>query len=211
MGLFDFLKPKNDVAAQLAEWEKRPEVQKAKLAVKKEYIQKQVANLRAVGRQADAGEAARAFLSELFDQWTGEPENPAHLTSFTNNALIFNELEFGKEMLKVVIEKTQKHAFSLDLTTVYLDLGRIYHQLRANGDKELWCYHMATEAPPPAGCKFPASNAQKAKAHLFALSSAQVAGNQEHIKWHEYKFKEMAPGIDADNPEEIIKFLQETT
>jgi hypothetical protein len=35
-------------------------------------------------------------------------------------------------------------------------------------------------------------------------------GNKEHEQWHIYKAKELAPEVNWDDPEALIKFIQST-
>ena len=205
MGLFDFLKPRSD---RLRELEKKPVVRKVMLEMKLEFLQKQIANLRAVGREADADKAITTFLLEVLQEWKREPHNPIHLSTLANSAIMLGALEAGKGWLKIVIEENEKTPF-LDLTTVYMDLGRIYHRLRNNPEKELWCYHMATEAIPPNNCKFPATKRHKAKAHNFAYMCANRIGNQEHVEFHDRKRRELAPEVNWDDAEHVLKLVQE--
>lgn len=66
MRLFDFFKPRRDPLRYL---EKQPNIRKAMLAQELEFAQKQIANLRAVGRDAEAGKLvadSREKIGEFF-------------------------------------------------------------------------------------------------------------------------------------------------
>ena len=202
MGLFDFLKPRKD---PVGDFPNTPLMRKAMLAMKLEFVQKQIANLNAVGRGADAKKVVSDFLKEVFKEWENEPQNPAHLTLLANAAMSLGALEAGKESLKIVIQTNEQKPF-MDLTVVYMDLGRIYH--RSNSEKELWCYHKATEATPPANCKFPATQKDKAKAHNFAYMCAFRRRNEEHTKYHDYKRRELAPDLDWDDTMQVVKWME---
>lgn len=69
MGLFDFLKPKKDPMAELL---KRPDVRNTMVGIELEYLQKQVANLRSVGRKDDAKKLVSDFLAKYSQEGKGE-------------------------------------------------------------------------------------------------------------------------------------------
>lgn len=214
MGMFDFLKPKTDPLAKvLAD----PKVNRVLLHMKLEQVSKRVESLMAVGREEDALKVLMDYLGEIIKEWSKKQSDPEWLMYHTNVALSFafeseNQgfrfaiLHAAKETLKIIIEENQKTPFT-DLTPVYFDLGRIYHQLRVDPNKELWAYHMATEAQAPLGNPFPATKYQKAKAHHFASMCAYRAQNQEHIDWHTYKAKELAPELDWNDKEAVVKWI----
>lgn len=204
MGLFDFLKPRKD---PLRELEKNPLVKRAMLAMKLEFVQKQIDNLRAVGRDADANKTVLDYLLEILQEWKKEPQNPSHLSLLANAAMSLGALDAGKESLNAVIQANAKTPL-LDLTLVYMDLGMIYHQLRNNPEKELWCYNKATESVAPPNCKFPASQNDKTKAHNYAYMCAYRINNEDQTKYHDHKRRELAPDLDFDDPVQVMKWLQ---
>jgi hypothetical protein len=69
MGLFDFLKPKKNPMAELLQ---KPGVRSAMAGMELEYLQKQVANLRSVGRKEDAKKAVSDFLAKYAREHKGE-------------------------------------------------------------------------------------------------------------------------------------------
>jgi hypothetical protein len=163
MGLFDFLKPKKDPLDELTEND--PRLRKTVLMAWSERIAKQAENLYAVGRKDDADKTISEFLQKVFGEFKNEPQNPRHLSLLTDVAMRLDALEAGKITLESVIKENDH--LSLDLTLVYTDLGRIYHDLR-DPDREVWCYEKGAEAKAPPDCKFPATRRQKAIAHYFA-------------------------------------------
>lgn len=180
-----------------------------------ESVRAQAANLRAVGREADADKAISNCLQEIFQEYKADPHNQDYLTLLCSAAMDLNALEAGKRFLQIVIQANEKSPL-IDLTLVYFDLGRIYHQLRNNPEKELWCYRMATEAAPPKNCKRPATKKDKAMAHHFAYMcaerlgymSADGVGYEEHVKYHDNKQRELAPELDWDDTEQVTKWMQ---
>lgn len=205
MGLFDFLKPKEKEG--LASLVNNPKMRKVVLAMQLEYVEKEVANLKAVGREQDANKRISGFLQECLQEWKQEPQNPAHLTLLANAAVKLGALEAGKESLKIVIQANEENPI-IDLTTVYFDLGRIYHQLHGTCEKELWAFHTATQCEPPPKCKFPAKPTDKAKAHSFACSCAKVLRNEEYANYHGEMARRLVPELDWDDTMAVIRWIQ---
>lgn len=212
MGFFDFLKAKPD---QPDWWlkEKDPRARRAHLWGASKFVEKQAGNLRAVGRKDDAHKVIAEFLIKVFQEFKNEPDNPRHLSFLTDVALHLGAAEVGKTTLETVIE--QNEHLTLDLTVVYTDLGRIWHDLRKDPKRELWCYEMAADAKTPPHCKFPATRQQKAKAHHFAHYVAMRLANynpkdshwkiaDSHIK----KRRELVPEVNWDDRTQVHKFMQ---
>jgi hypothetical protein len=139
----------------------------------------------------------------VFQEFRNEPQNPRHLSLLTDVALKLQALEAGKKTLESVIDENEHLA--LDLTLVYIDLGRLHH----GGDpkRELWCYEMATEAKAPPGCKFPATRQQKAKAHQFARFVAVRLQDWNSAELHAKRVKELVPEVDWEDQRQINKFM----
>jgi hypothetical protein len=230
MGLFDFLKPKKNTFGEITE--KDPRVRKILLRGLSEMVAKEAGNLRAVGRNDDADKRIAEYLQKVFEEFKNEPQNPRHLSLLADVALRLDALEAGKKTLESVIDGNDH--LSLDLTLVYTDLGRIYHQLGTDPKRELWCYEMAAAAKAPQGCKFPATRQQKAKAHCFAFTritamsftwefymkkrgagADEIArAREEHstdeqrADAHKKRAKEFVPEVDWDDQAQITKFMQ---
>jgi hypothetical protein len=66
---------------------------------------------------------------------------------------------------------------------------------------------MAVASVSPANCRFPADCLQKARAHFFAFTEAAVLGKRKHERWHRRRMQELAPLVDWESPDEIVKFL----
>lgn len=193
----------------LAEWLRKPEVRQSMLFQEKEYAQKQVSNLRAAGREQDARNVVKEYLGKLLQEFKNEPQNPAHLTWFTNAAIELQELEFAKETIEAIIHLSKKYPFA-DLTLVYFNLGVIHHQLRSDPEKELWCYEMAINAQPLPKCNYVASQRMKAKVHLFASGPANRLMNLVLRDQHMAECRKLAPDVDFNDPSATGKFVEET-
>lgn len=206
-GPFDHTESGNAALEELARWEALPEVETALSSAKKDYAKQLTANLRAVGRGVEADEIVANYLDELFARWEEEPENPYHLTSIANTAITLQGLDAGRKLLEAAIAKTLEQSIPVDLTLAYWNLGRIHHYLRRQDSDELWCYERAVESEPPANCRFPTDCLEKARAHFFAFSEAGVLGKRKHQRWHRRRMQELAPHVNWECPEEVIKFL----
>lgn len=230
MGLFDFLKPKKSTFGELTE--KDPRARKILLRALSEMVAKEAGNLRAVGRNGDADKRIEEYLQMVFQEFKNEPQNPRHLSLLTDVALKLDVLEAGKKTLESVIKENDR--LSLDLTLPYTDLGRIYHQLRTDPNRELWCYEMAAAAKAPQGCKFPATRQQKAKAHCFAFTHITASSftweyymkkngakadeiarareehstDEQRADSHKKRAKELVPEVDWNDQAQITRFMQ---
>jgi hypothetical protein len=193
----------------MAEESKKPFVRKAVLLLGKEYAEKQASNLRAAGREQDARNVLKQYLDKLLQEYKTEPQNPTHLTPFTNASIQFQELEFAKHTLEAVIQAGEKHPF-VDLTLIYFDLGKIHHWLRSDPEKELWCYQMAIDAKPPPKCNYVASQRMKAKAHYFAAGPASRLMRFDLREQHFTACRSLVSDVDFADPSATTKFLDET-
>ena len=72
--------------------------------MKLEFVQKQIDNLRAVGRDADANKTILDYLLEILQEWKKEPQNPSHLSLLANAAMSLGALDAGTESLNAVIQ-----------------------------------------------------------------------------------------------------------
>ena len=175
--------------------------------VLKESVEKQTANLRAVGREGEAKEVLENYITLLFEEWENEADNPYLLAAVANAAITLNVLERGRALLESAIVRAQSASIPMDLTLVYFHLGRIHHYLRQDTNDELWCYEMAIQSEAPASCRYPASSLHKARAYHFAYSEAAVNGKKKHEQWYKRRARELAPEVHWDNPEDFTRFM----
>jgi len=173
----------------------------------KEGVEKQAANLRAVGRGLEAKNIMDSYLIELFEEWEKEPDNPAYLGSLADAAISMENLEYGRALLESAISRAHADLIPIDLTNVYWNLGRIHHYLRRDTSDELWCYEMAIQSQAPNNCRYPASLLQKTRAYFFAYSEAAVNGKRKHQAWYKKRLRELAPEVHWDNPEDFTRFM----
>jgi hypothetical protein len=207
MGFLDWMGTKRDPSDAL---KKNPALRHGMLVMEMEQVKAQANNLRAVGRENDAKNLLMDFLVKIYEEWKKEPSNPSYLSLFTNASIQLEVPEMGKKTLEAVIKANQDHHF-LDLTMVYLDLGRLVHQLHSNPEKEYWCYQMAIDAKAPPKTKYPASKRMKAKAHLFAAGPAMLAeGSADQVQYHEAECRRLAPDVDFKSLAAKAKFVQDT-
>jgi serine/threonine protein kinase len=175
--------------------------------VLKEGVEKQAANLRAVGRETEAKEVLENYISLLFREWENEPDDPRFLATVANAAIALGSLDHGRALLESAISRVQSDAIPIDLTHVYFHLGRIHHYLRRDIGDELWCYEMAIQSEAPTMCRYPATLAHKARAYIFARNEAAVKGKPKHEKWYRKRVQQLAPNVDWQNLEDVTRFL----
>ncbi len=205
MSIFDLFKRREDAHRDL---ESLPSMKRPARAVEFDLTCKRVADLQAVGREADASRAISDYLEGLFQEWKKEPDNSVCLRLLCTAAKKFGALEKAKDYFYKVIQANEVTPI-VDLTVVYYDLGGIYHKLSGTTEKEFWCFRMATEAVPPKNCKFPATKKEKAKAHHFAFTCMRAGhfGTEEEARYHDRKRRELAPEIDFDDFKQWVKWL----
>ncbi|MDQ6808324.1 MAG: protein kinase, partial [Verrucomicrobiota bacterium] len=189
------------------EFARRPEVRRAVVATKAEYVAKQLANLSAVGRHKESPILVGNYFFELIEEWALTPDDSWALCYIASQAITFGLPELGIEALEAII-KSRVAEENLDLTRVYVDLGRLYHQLRNDPQREMWCYEQAVSAVAPKSSKFPASVTDKARCHLFAASRAYVILDEARGRYHEAALRELRPDIDWDDFGARIEFLK---
>ena len=207
MGLFDLFR-----SSKTPKREDQPEVRSAAVIAYFEIIQNEVQNLRLVGRKEDAEKVVRAYLDRVLQEWTNQPGNPSLLCWIAQASISSDCLEVGRAMLESVLAQDRVNSL-LDVTMVYVGLGKIYHRLgyrdpEANSPRELWCYDKATEAKAPPDCKHVATQAQKAAAHSFAYMCAKRIRNHEAAELHDRKRRGLAPALDWDNVQEVLRFME---
>lgn len=207
MGLFDWLQSRTGLEDPLTRMARKdPEMRKYFMQASCELVAKQAQNLRAVGREDDAFKVVKDFVAgKAFVAFKNEPDNPQHLSLLTDAAITLGAPELAKLALEPVIEGSQH--FTLDLTTLYADLGRVYHELGADPQRELHCYQMAVDAKAPDRCRFPATPQQKAKAHELARSLCARLGSSDRANFHAKMARDLVPGVDWGNPEEVRNLL----
>jgi tetratricopeptide (TPR) repeat protein len=206
MGLLDWLNSRIGSEDPLTRFaRKHPEARQYLLHASCEVTAKQAENLRAVGREDDAFNVIKEHVGRVLAQFKNEPDNPQHLDLLTDVAIELGAPELAKLTLEPVIEGSQH--FTLDLTSLYMDLGRVYQHLGADPKRELQCYEMAADAKAPDRCRFPATPQQKAKAHQLAYSVCQRLGDRDRASSHAKKARQFVPSVNWDDPEDVKKLM----
>ena len=147
------------------------------------------------------------------------------LSAATYSAIRLGEANLGKQLLDSIIEtheavrvKNPKSSSAvMDLTQPYIDAGRLAHRIPNSSDEEYRCFWLAAAAQPPACCKEPASNRQKAMAHQFAYGTlctsptmmTKMSDWKKRMEWHDAKRREYAPECDWDDPMAMIAWVKE--
>jgi hypothetical protein len=178
----------------------------SKIVLRIVIVEKQVSNLRLVGRESDAQKVIHEYFLEIIEQWIKQPENTELVEHLAKASISLDALADGKGLLEIVIEKAMGK-LPTDLTTIYTALGCVLHRLATKGDnvacanyrsQELRAYQMATEFVAPANCRLPATREQKAIAHNFAFYCASNMNLVEEAYFHDRKRKELMPERDWD-------------
>ena len=203
MGLFDFLKPKKKKG--LASVADNAKLTNSELRIALATVEKDVRNLVAVGREQEARKRIHWYLEKCSQEFFDDFENPDHLRFFATAATSLGVLELGTNLLEITIEGNLKHPI-LDLTTVYTDLGRMYHH--TDPKKELRAYHLATQCKCPPKCKFPSSIADKANAHNLAYMCARRLMNAEYSEYHDKMRRKLVPDLDWDDTMAVVRWVQ---
>jgi len=207
MGLFNFGRSKRKKGKEFSEILRTPDARKAMGRMEIEHLKKEVDNLRTVGREKEANKRVSEHFQARLLEWKKDPIDLEPIGSLADIALQLGALDAGVESLKIVIQVNEENPIT-DLTTVYFDLGRIYHLLYGTCEMELWAFHMATQCEPPPKCRLPATPAQKAKAHFFASSCAKVLMNEEHATYHDRMARQIVPDLNWDDTMAVVKWIQ---
>jgi hypothetical protein len=211
MGLFDFFKKQVDPWHNIRN---NPEMRPLIVETETTQLVAQCQNLTAVGRQSEAKALALKYLVDL-SRLCLKPDflnSNIMLMLLATAATKLGEPKEGKILLEKLIafhiDLTTKQvpgAPTLDLTDAYISAGKLAHQIRESRDDEYRCYWLATEALPPPGCKAPASNRSKARAHDFAYALCKNEQFNDpntwsdRTAWHDAKRREFAPECNWDD------------
>jgi hypothetical protein len=219
MGLFDFLKPKRDLLAELRDDTRAFPIF---IMARRDKIAAQSNNLKAVGRAAEARELVVSFLTDVGRDCLNKKhwENLELITTLADSAILLGEPILGKQILDKLIglhsglmAKGNTTGPLIDLTQVYIDAGRI----AGSQDEEYRCYWLAAEAKPPIGCKQPATRRQKAMAHYLAYNLSAIMTNRAkddsnewrtRREWHDEKRREFAPECDWDDIGSLLEWVK---
>lgn len=204
MGFFDFLKPKAD---PLRELENNPEFAKQILFSEFEYIRKQVSNLQTVGREQDARRTISAFLKKIVALWSKNPSDPFPIKYLAYCCIALSVPELGREVIESFVEDPEISNI-LDATWPFWELGKLEHQIRNDGARELHYYERAFLAKAPKNCQFPAKRQHKAAICHFAHLCAHRINNRERADFFEMQRNALAPEVDWSKPESSIAFIQ---
>mgnify|MGYP007046951197 CR=1 FL=1 len=156
MGLFDFLKPKKEQDVSFAD---KPAVRNAMVGMELEYLQKQVANLSAVGRDEDAKKAVAEFVSKYGRESAGQVCPPKDLAQLCYAAsymylpeLVFNrwpdfqqlwasKLPFSVHLAVTVATRMKKRLSAEQVNQ--------FKSMRGSMGEDIDCYVIQYPTPPP--------------------------------------------------------------
>jgi hypothetical protein len=209
MGLFDFLKPKEK--DPLDDPAYTPSARQTIILMDLEYLKKETANLIAVGRKDDANKRIVEHLSKCLRESHRIPDLPDNMGLYVNAILNFGLqdrywLELGEKSIIAIIECWDKNK-ELDLTLIMIDLGRIFHQMRDQAERELVAYELAAKIQAPKNCKYPARPRDKARAHHFAYMCARRLGRNEQMLHHDEAKRKLVTDLNWDNHELVMQWM----
>ncbi len=185
---------------------KNPALQRSVFRGELEYVLNEISNLRAMGRNEDADNHGKAYLLRCHKEYVDDALDPSHLEFFTDAAMQLGLLEDCIKLHEFVVEKNKSHNL-IDLTTVYFNLGTLYHRLHGTCEKELLAFHAGAIAQKPPNCKFPSTIKDKGKCHLFAKSCAEVLNNEDYKNYHHKQLSLIDPNVDWDDMFETTDWL----
>ena len=177
---------------------KSPSIQRVVFINELEFVLNEVSNLRAMGRDEDAVNHGNNYLLRCYKAYVDDPLDPSHLAFFTKAAMQLGNLEECIKLHEFVVDKNKNRNF-IDLTTVYFNLGIMYHRLHGTCEKELLAFHAGATAQTPLSCKFPSTIRDKGKCHLFAKSCAECLDNDDYENYHREQLYLINPDVDWDD------------
>jgi tetratricopeptide (TPR) repeat protein len=199
MGLFDFLKakPTSRPSTDPPPW--------VVLTFQSGTKQKEVENLKAVGRKEEALKVANKFIVDIYDAFAKDQNDTTYLDILVRFACSVGETKLAQIALEKTVEAEMVKP-QIDLTTVFYSLGFIYH-LQCDYRKELNAYGKAADAVPPPNCKKAATKKKKAQAHTMACVCAERIGDSDAAGYHDKKRRELIPDLNWDSLPVVYKWM----
>ena len=211
MNLFNFLKPKEK--DPLDDPSLTPVVRRGMLLMELDQLKNEFTDLREQGRNDDSNKLVIAYLSKCLREAHRKLDHPNSMSLYVNAIISFGSLDskildIGEKSLIAVIDVWMRKNL-VDVTTITIDLGRIFHQMRNKPEIELATFEMAAIAVAPKKCKYPASPQDKARAHNFAYVCASRIGNNEKMFQHDDMRRKFVPDLAWDDRETVLKWMQD--
>lgn len=179
------------------------------IAQRCENFVKRINNLRAVDRSDEARKVSIEAVDEIKEYWKYDLQNPVYIHAV---ALIYMKTEdyvFGIEYLNIFIENISN--VTIDLTTCYLDLGKLYSLIGDCPHDELACYVKAFKATAPRDGKFPATRKLKAECCFCISKLAEWLKKSELATFHKQKSEELSDGVNLDYNFSANDFFKDRT
>jgi hypothetical protein len=183
-----------------------PALQRVAFILELEYVIKEAANLKTVGRHAEADSHENAYIKKCFDMHLADPYNPEPINHFVKSCMALGKLDMCVRMLVYIVENV-KALKLLDLTTVYFNLGKLYHKIYGTSEEEFSAFRMGAEAIAPPKCPFPATVSDKARCHLFAMSCAACLEKEDDEKFHYDRLLAIDSNVNWSDTAEAFSWL----
>lgn len=154
---------------------------------------KRITNLRTVERSDEARKIVLETSDELIKYWKSDVQNPIYIHAIALLYIETEDFDYGVKIIKVFTETLS--CDTIDLTTCYLDLGRLYSLLGGFPMEELECYVQAYKSVGPPNGKFPATRKDKAKCCYCIFKLAEWLQQDEIASLYRLKCESLVDGV----------------
>lgn len=154
---------------------------------------KRITNLRAVDRSDEARKVALETSEELVKYWKSDIQNPTYIHAIALLYIKTEDFDYGVKIIKAFTETISCN--TIDLTTCYLDLGKLYSLLGGFPMEELECYIQAFKSVGPTNGKFPATRKDKAECCYCIFKLAEWLQQEEIASWYRLKCENLTDGV----------------
>jgi hypothetical protein len=149
--------------------------------------------LRTVDRSDEARKVALETADELVKYWKSDVQNPVYIHAIALLYMKTDDFDCGVKIIKAFTEKLSGN--TIDLTTCYLDLGRLYSLLGGFPMEELECYVQAYKSVGPPKGKFPATRKDKAECCYCIFKLAEWLQQDKIASWYRLKCENLTDGV----------------
>lgn len=158
-----------------------------------ESATKRIINLRAVDHFEEAVKVTTETRDELVKYWKSDFQNPLYIHAIMSLYKETEDFDSGIDIIKIFVESLS--GATLDLTTCYLDLGKLYSLRGGSPLEELECYIKAYQSVGPEDGKFPATRKDKAECCYRIYKLAEWLKHEKLSKKYKDKCEELSFGV----------------
>ena len=168
------------------------------LSTEIEKIREQSSKLEMEGKSTEAARLISGYLLDAFDDWRANTHDPAPLRKLAIAGFAFKKQSIAYGMLRGFPKYEKDGVPLIDLTGVYLDIGRLGNDLGIPPEEEFAYYEKAVNAEPPPGATYRASGKLKAAACKYASLCGHLVFSPTEAMQKDITLKLLA---DAHAPE----------